>query len=191
MPLTGAQFIAKGHGQSAPWLDLVNSEEWDTYGKRTEWLDEPSWLRFFLRQWHFQAPIRAAFPVTAFKHLRAALRKSCEALFAGRGIPATELRALNRKLTVIGKRELIQRQNGLQVEFVPQARDWDWILAQTALSFAEILARGNSARIKICLNHDCRWVFYDSTKANVRLWCSDKVCGNRERVRRARAKKGR
>jgi putative stress-induced transcription regulator len=48
--LTHAQFLAKGHGKTAPWLDLVNSEEWDTYGKRTEWLDDPSWLPFFLRQ---------------------------------------------------------------------------------------------------------------------------------------------
>ena len=54
--LTHAEFLAKGHGKTAPWLDLVNSEEWDTYGKLTEWLDNPTWLAFFLRQWHFTTP---------------------------------------------------------------------------------------------------------------------------------------
>jgi len=54
-----------------------------------------------------------------------------------------------------------------------------------------LLAGGNSARVKICRNADCRWVFYDTTKARSRRWCSDKVCGNRDRVRRARARAAR
>src|SRR5215831_2610478 len=137
MPLTHAQFIAKGHGKTAPWLDLVNSEEWDTYGKRTEWLADPSWLPFFLRHWGFRAPGPVGFPAAQFLALRAAFRKCCEALFSGRQIPPSELRVLNRVLGVPGKRALIASPNGLQVAFVPQAkqRGWDWILAQIALSF--------------------------------------------------------
>ena len=186
--LTHAQFLAKGHGKTAPWLDLVNSEEWDTYGKRTEWLDDPSWLPFFLRHWHFKAPGHARFPAAKFKVLRAALRRSCEALLAGHVIPAQELHAINRALSLCGTRALIQRQNGFQVEFLPHKNGWELILAQIALSFAEVVATQNSQRIKICLNSDCRWVFYDATKGRTRRWCSDKVCGNRDRVRRARAR---
>jgi predicted RNA-binding Zn ribbon-like protein len=186
--LTHAEFLAKGHGKTAPWLDLVNSEEWDTYGKLTEWLDNPTWLAFFLRQWHFTTPGHSRFPAAKFKALRAALRKSCEALFAARLIPAQELRAINRALSLSGTRALRQRQNGLQVEFLPHKNGWDLILAQTALSFAETVAPQKSGRIKICLNSDCRWVFYDATKGRTRRWCSDKVCGNRNRVRRARAR---
>jgi len=44
MPLTPDQFRKKGHGRTAPWVDLVNSEEWDTWGKATDWLEDPSWL---------------------------------------------------------------------------------------------------------------------------------------------------
>jgi len=188
LALTHAQFLAKGHGKTAPWLDLANSEEWDTYGKRTEWLDDPSWLPFFLRQWHFSAPNHSPFPAAKFKALRSSLRKSCEALFAARVIPAQELRAINRALSLSGKRALIQRQNGLRVEFLPHTRGWELILAQTALSFAETVAPEKSGRIKICLNSDCRWIFYDATKGRTRRWCSDRVCGNRDRVRRARAR---
>lgn len=187
MALTFARFLKKGHGQTAPWVDLVNSEEWDTRGKRTDWLDEPSWLPHFLRRWQFPAPERAAFPAARFRALRSVLRKSCEALAAGR-LSAIQRRALNNTMNVAGKRELIQRQNGLRVEFIPASQGWRWILAQIALSFAELLAQGDDARVKICRNTDCRWVFYDATKGKTRCWCSDKVCGNRDRVRRARAK---
>ena len=191
MALTFAQFSQKGHGKTAPWVDLVNSEEWDTYGKRTDWLDEPAWLLFFLRRWQFASPARQPFPAARFRALRSVLRKSCEALFAGDRPSAAELRALNTTMNVAGKQALIQRQYGLKVEFIPASQGWDWILAQTALSFAELLARGDSARIKICRNTDCRWVFYDTTKARSRRWCSDKACGNRDRVRRARARAAR
>jgi len=191
MALTFAQFLKQGHGKTAPWVDLVNSEEWDTYGKRTDWLDEPSWLPFFLRRWQFATLKRKPFPAARFRALRSVVRQSCQALFEGGRLSAAGIRALNRTMNVAGKQALIQRQNGLKVEFIPASQGWDWILAKTALSFAELLAGGNSARVKICRNADCRWVFYDTTKARSRRWCSDKVCGNRDRVRRARARAAR
>ena len=188
MPLNFAQFLKKGHGQTAPWVDLVNSEEWDTYGKRTDWLDEPSWLPYFLRRWQFPEPERAPFPAARFRALRVVLRQSCEALFASGRLSAPQRRALNSTMNVAGKQELIQRQNGLRIEFIPASQGWEWTLAQIALSFAELLADGQSGRVKICRNSDCRWVFHDATRGKTRRWCSDKVCGNRDRVRRARAK---
>jgi predicted RNA-binding Zn ribbon-like protein len=191
MPLSPEEFREKGHGKTAPWVDLVNSEEWDTYGKRTEWLDDPFWLSYFLEQWRLSAPSHASFPVAKFRQLRSVLRKSCEAIFAGRTVPGEELRDLNGVLNIAGKRQLIQRRNQFQVEFVPRSEGWDWVLAQLALSFANLLASEERSRIKICQNDDCKWVFYDGTKAQTRRWCSDKVCGNRERVRRARARMAR
>jgi len=186
--MTPAQFRKKGHGKTGPWLDLVNSEEWDTFGRRTEHLGDPSWLHFFLAHWKFAAPRNVPFPLAKFLNLRGALRRSCGNLAAGRRIPAAESRALNAALKVVGRHQLIQRQNGLQVEFLPMSEGWEWILAQTTLSFALLLTHGQETRVKICRNPDCRWVFYDTTKAKSRRWCSDKVCGNRDRVRRARAR---
>ena len=62
------------------------------------------------------------------------------------------------------------------------------IMAEVARSFVETLTRGGAGRIKFCQNNNCRWLFYDETKAKSRRWCSSKSCGNRERVRRARAR---
>jgi predicted RNA-binding Zn ribbon-like protein len=181
-------FLAHGHGKTAPWVDLVNSQEWDTFGRLTDHLNSPVWVPYFLRQWHFARPSREGAPMAKLRALRAALRKSSEALTCGNPIPPAELRALNEVLNLNGKRQLFQRQNGLQLLFVPAAAGWKWILAEIARSFVETIAGGESARIKICRNDDCRWVFYDQTKAKTRLWCSSKSCGNRERVRRARAR---
>jgi predicted RNA-binding Zn ribbon-like protein len=183
-----ADFLAKGHGTSAPWADLANSEEWDTYGKRTDHLDDSSWLPFFLARWGFSRPDRGPFPTAGFKALRGTLRRVCEAVSAGRRVPEKEIRGLNDVLNVAGSRRLCQRQNGLGIEFCPATEGWEWILAETAFGFAELLARGSGPRIKICSNPDCRWIFYDSSKGRTRRWCSDKVCGNRERVRRSRAR---
>ena len=181
-------FLAHGHGKTAPWMDLVNSEEWDTFGRLTDHLNGPAWVPYFLRQWHFSKPASKTAPLAKLQALRSALRKSSQAIFRGKTIPPAELRTLNEAMNLSGKRQVIQRQNGLRIEFMHEKSGWDWILAEIARSFVETVAGGESARIKICRNDDCRWVFYDQTKAKTRLWCSSKSCGNRERVRRARAR---
>jgi predicted RNA-binding Zn ribbon-like protein len=181
-------FLAHGHGKTAPWMDLVNSEEWDTFGRRIDHLNGPAWVPYFVRQWRLAKPSREPAPIARLKTLRAVLRKSSEALFHDKPIPSPELRELNAVLNLRGKQQLFQRQNGLRVEFVPDRPGWRWILAEVARSFVETVADGESARIKICRNDDCRWVFYDQTKGKTRCWCSSKSCGNRERVRRARAR---
>lgn len=182
-------FLGKGHGKTAPWVDLVNSLEWDTFGGNpTDHLLNPAWPKYFLRQWRFPATPGRTPPLAKLTSVRESLRKSCEALAGGHPVPAAELGKLNRVLSVSGTRQIFQRQNGLQLEFVPTASGWDSILAETVRSFVEALTNGEAARVKICRNADCRWIFYDATKGKTGVWCSDKSCGNRERVRRSRAK---
>ena len=188
MNTSHADFLAHGHGKTGPWMDLVNSEEWDTFGRLTDHMNNPAWLPYFLKRWRFAWSPHAGAPIAQLKSLRAALRKSCESLPEGKVIPAAALRTLNQALNVIGKRQLFQGQNGLQLEFVAASAGWDRILAEIAHSFVDTLSNGQSARVKICRNSNCRWVFYDRTKGKTRCWCSDKSCGNRERVRRSRAR---
>ena len=44
-----AKFLAEGHGKTGPWVDLVNSEEWNTYAQRTDHLNNSTWIPYFLR----------------------------------------------------------------------------------------------------------------------------------------------
>ncbi|MGE3889659.1 MAG: CGNR zinc finger domain-containing protein, partial [Vicinamibacterales bacterium] len=41
---------------------------------------------------------------------------------------------------------------------------------------------------RACAAQDCRWWFVDETKNRSRRWCDMKICGNREKLRRFRAK---
>src|SRR5215467_11801268 len=182
------EFVEHGHGKYGPWFDLVNSQEWDTFGHLTEHFQNPAWLPFFLRRWGFAKPTGERFLVCSWSALRTALRSICEATAQRKPIAKADVRALNQALNVPGTRRLREGQNGFEMEFVPSASGWGEILAETARSFAEVLAKGDVSRIKICRNPQCRWVFYDQTKGKTRCWCDDKICGNRARVRKARAR---
>src|SRR5215467_12697672 len=112
------EFLAHGHGKHGPWLDLLNSQEWDTFGHLTEHIDNPAWLRFFLRRWGFAKPQRP-FPAAEWTALRATLRSICERAGKTRSVSPADLRALNQALNVAGTLQLRENQNGLKLEFVP------------------------------------------------------------------------
>jgi predicted RNA-binding Zn ribbon-like protein len=180
-------FRANGFGKVAPWVDLVNSEEWDGFGKLTDQLANPRWLATFLKHWELYPLSTKGIPLPKLVKLRHLLRGAAEKLGAGRPLGRREISKLNQALNVPVWQKLVQNQNGFRTEAVPLRNDWDWVQARIAASFGEMLANHEVERIKICANSDCRWVFHDPTKARTKRWCNDRTCGNRARVRRARA----
>ncbi len=46
------------------------------------------------------------------------------------------------------------------------------------------LLSSSHARVGICADNACQWVFLDASRAQNRQWCDSKDCGNRHRVRR-------
>ena len=180
-------FQAKGFGNAAPWIDLANSEEWDGFGKRTEHLANPQWLTAFLKHWKLHPAPSSAVPRRELAELRGLLRRVAEKLAAGRSPGSAELSKLNQALKVSARQKLVQNQIGFRAELVPVKSDWSWVIARIAASLGEMLSKGDLQRIKICANSDCRWIFHDPTKARIKRWCNDRTCGNRARVRRARA----
>ncbi len=180
-------FQSNGFGKVAPWVDLVNSEEWDGFGRLTDQLANPRWLGSFLKHWDLY-PVRSkSVPRRKLARLRSLLRRAAEKAATGDALTRGEISTLNRVLNVPVWQRLVQNQNGFCTETVPVRSDWDWVQARIAASFGEMLATRELQRIKICANPDCRWVFRDPTKARTKRWCNDRTCGNRSRVRRARA----
>lgn len=179
-------FAARGFGDCAAWLDLVNSELWDGYGNFSEMLDEQAWIKSFLRFWSFREPIEAA-PQQQLRLLRAQLRRLVELAASGKRIRIEHLAELNEWLKIPSIPQLEEDQNGLHLELRPVQSGWHVIMANIASSFAASLMRYEHNRLKICGNTECRWVFVDKTKGNVRRWCNAATCGNRDRVRKARA----
>jgi predicted RNA-binding Zn ribbon-like protein len=180
-------FREKGFGKVAPWVDLVNSGEWNGFGQFTDHLANPHWLATFLKHWELYPFPSKDVPRLKLAQLRSLLRRAAEKLAAGGSVARSELSALNQVLNVPARQKLVQDQNWFRAETIPVRSDWTWVIARIAASFGEMLANQEVERIKVCANSDCRWVFHDPTKARTKRWCDDRTCGNRARVRRARA----
>ena len=182
-------FRTHNFGAASSWVDLANSEMWDGYGRLTDFLDDAEWLSDFLEFWQFRVRLPRAGEIRSLRKLRTLLRHVVEKTSDGAAISAGDLANLNSWLKVPGFRRLLERQNGLQLQWRPAEIGWPATLAQIAASLAESLAEQPHNRLKLCANPGCRWVFVDRTKGNVRRWCNDTTCGNRDRVRRSRASK--
>ena len=203
-PLSNS-YVAAGFGREFLWLDLANTLEWNGFGKLADHLQKPHWIGKILKHWNLANSIPRPVPIRDLRELRSLLRRLAAKLEHKHPLDVRDLAALNAYLKVPVCIKLIQRQNGARnrggdraangvyTELVPMRSGWPWLLSRIAASFAEMLALNRPDRLKFCLNKGCNWIFYDHTKANTRLWCNARTCGNRARVRRARrrAKKSR
>jgi predicted RNA-binding Zn ribbon-like protein len=187
MAITTRLFLRNGFGQ-ALWMDLVNSEEHDGFGHRTEHLADTSWMRVFTRFWGLDLPgnLDDARTVKELRELRSLLRTLSEQWNLHKSISASGLAKLNECLAAPVRRVLRLERSGYGLSLVSADDGWRWIHAQVAASLAEQLSGSEPDRIKRCPNPDCGWLFLDKTRANSRKWCRDRRCGNRLRVRLAR-----
>jgi predicted RNA-binding Zn ribbon-like protein len=189
MTASSDPFVSRGFGAPAPWLDLVNSELYDGFGNFTECLDDPRWVRSFLRFWKLRIPPGDSAALQALRELRSLLRELVEKNSASGAFDSTDIARLNGWLKVPVFPKLVENQNGLALSLQPAQIGWPSEIAAIARSFADSLLDEPKGHLKICANNDCRWIFVDRTKGNVRRWCSDATCGNRDRVRRSRARR--
>ncbi|MGA2421106.1 MAG: CGNR zinc finger domain-containing protein [Candidatus Acidiferrum sp.] len=185
--MNAQEYLKQGFGQRALWIDFVNSLEHDGRGGSTDYLREAAWRKCFLRHWKLAGAVSQRVPLASLESLRALLRAGAGKLSAAAPLSRSELRTLNTTMSMWVRQQLVQRQNGLELEDVPRQDNWRWIAAQIAKSFAQTLTASPADRIKICPDPLCRWIFYDQTKGRTRVWCNPRTCGNRNRVRRARA----
>jgi predicted RNA-binding Zn ribbon-like protein len=58
------------------------------------------------------------------------------------------------------------------------------------LSFvADAMNDGTWTRLKVCMNEECAWAFYDHARNRSAKWCDMSVCGNRMKARAYRARR--
>ncbi len=171
-------------------LDFINSEFRDFRGRWVrDDLQQPGWLEQFLVKWGLQVdrPPNAA-TLTTLITLRTLLRSMIEALVEGQ-IPDHDLAALNAVLLKMPlNQHLVKDIEGYRLEMVPLKKDWDWVQAEVAASFAHLLAYHDPRRLKVCVNTNCRGVFYDESKSRTKLYCTPDKCANLMKVRRFRAR---
>src|SRR5260370_3587805 len=123
-------FREAGFGKVAPWVDLVNSEEWDGFGKLTDHLANPRWLATFLKHWELYPFPSKDVPRRKLGTLRNLLRRTAEKLAAGGCFGHRELLALNHVMNVPGWQKLVRDQNGVRADTALVRSHWNWGIAQ-------------------------------------------------------------
>jgi predicted RNA-binding Zn ribbon-like protein len=137
-------------------------------------------------------PKRAHALFTRVVELRELIFLIANAIADGRAVPEK----LRTRLTTMHAGYL--RHAGLQM------RDgiylWSWkprddieaaILGPITLSALTLLMEKDLSRTRRCAGLECGWLFHDTTKNRRRRWCEMRVCGNRAKVRAARARRKR
>jgi predicted RNA-binding Zn ribbon-like protein len=175
------------HGGAAA-LDFANTID-PRYGPEAiDVLSSPK----ALREWAAFAGIADGLRVDRRGFRRAlAVRDTLEAIFRAiaeaRQPQAHNLEKLrDAYLAALSRAELKGEPGRLQWK-LPASAGVDVLLLPVLESALELLQ--GSARIRECQGENCGWLFVDATKNASRRWCSMDPCGNRDKVRRYRARK--
>jgi predicted RNA-binding Zn ribbon-like protein len=76
------------------------------------------------------------------------------------------------------------------LSLIPARSDLSGFEARLLLALERLQVQGAWPRLKACTDDGCQWAFYDATRNRSRTWCSMEECGNREKTRRYRSRKG-
>ena len=171
-------------------LDFINSEFRDFRGRWVrDDLQQQSWLEQFLAKWDLQVENPPdATTMTELIALRTLLKHMIEAMVDGQ-ITEDDLTRFNAILLKSPFKHSLERDTeGYRVAIVPLKKDWDWVQAEIADSFAHMLITHEPARLKLCANPHCRWAFYDETKSRTRRYCTSDKCANLMKAQRYRVR---
>jgi predicted RNA-binding Zn ribbon-like protein len=117
--------------------------------------------------------------------LRSEIWKAAEALRRGDRV---QLDSLNRILAAVPAQPRLMRDGTGYVHDLPGAA-LEEVLWPVLWSLTALLSSDDAGRLGCCQAQGCGWFFVDESPNRSRLWCSSEVCGNRERARRAYAKR--
>lgn len=120
--------------------------------------------------------------------VREAMREVLEATVDRRVPDPADLGELNRAMRTHYIYELVPSPDGCSLDHRHQGDPVDGAMARLAESIARELIAGETGRLRVCENEQCRWVFKDTSRTGKRKWCSMSSCGNRAKVARHRAK---
>jgi predicted RNA-binding Zn ribbon-like protein len=123
--------------------------------------------------------------------LRESLYRVLAAAAAGRRAPAADLAALNAQVAVACERaRLVPSGATFALAFdTPGTGSLAQPIATPIVRAAiDLLTTGAIAHVRRCADRSCAWLFLDTTRSGTRRWCDMKICGNRNKVRRFRAR---
>ena len=133
-------------------------------------------------------PHQAALALGRARELREALNALMSAVEAGREPGPAVLDTISTFVAAAyAHGRLVPHDGALQ--WVSSADDEvdrvGWEIARAA---GRLVVSHRLGRVRPCAAGECGWWFVDDTRNRSRRWCDMKICGNREKLRRFRAK---
>jgi predicted RNA-binding Zn ribbon-like protein len=77
-----------------------------------------------------------------------------------------------------------------ELTLAPARADLSGFEARLLLAIERLQSQGAWPRLKACTDEGCQWAFFDATRNRSRTWCSMEECGNKEKTRRYRERRG-
>ncbi|HKV42019.1 MAG TPA: ABATE domain-containing protein [Blastocatellia bacterium] len=180
-------------------LDFANTADWHARARPVELLTD----YFRLLSWAKQARIlnqREALEMARWAKLRpsaaraalaraVSLRETVYRLFsavaAGRQTLPDDLAAFNLRWCELSSRsELIRAGDRFKWHWTGDNKRLDSLLWPIAKSVAELLVSNELDRVRECQGEGCGWLFLDTSRNHLRVWCHMAACGNRAKARR-------
>ncbi len=140
-------------------------------------------------------PQEAAEALEKARELREAVFGLLLAWLQGRPPPAEPLSIFNRHLSQALAKAFLRggstpgQRYALELDLEHGEKPLEHVALRLAQQAAELLTSLDSARLKICGNPRCGWLFLDTTRNSSRRWCDMAACGNRAKARRHYARK--
>ncbi|MBB3727045.1 putative RNA-binding Zn ribbon-like protein [Nonomuraea dietziae] len=120
------------------------------------------------------------------RELREAICRCLDAAMAGeQGFPEPINRWAARR-----QPSLVRLSSDLSVVRLPPRDPVVAALAEIACDAIELIGGPDLRQVRVCASPTCGLRFADRSNAGSRQWCSMKRCGNREKVRLHRARRG-
>ena len=133
-------------------------------------------------------PHQAAAVLARAKDFREALNGLALAIDTGRQPSADVLKTIGECLAnAYANGRLVPHEGALQ--WVASAEDdLERVVWEIGRAAGRLVVSPRLARVRACAAGDCGWWFVDDTRNRSRRWCDMKLCGNRAKLRRFRAK---
>ncbi len=188
-------------------LDFTNTVDWRGTGRDHDWLGDFADLLAWSHRTGFLSdplieglahraaahPGQAAAALETARDMREAVFGLLRAALDGRLPSAVHLRRFNGYLGMAMGRTVLRTGSGsgapYVLELIAGGNPLEEITLGLAERAAELLTGLDRARLKICGNPECGWLFLDTTRNASRRWCDMAACGNRAKAKRFYSKK--
>ena len=133
-------------------------------------------------------PHHAATVLARAKEFREALNGLAGSVEAGRPPNGAVLATIGECLAAAYANARLVPHEGTLQWIASADDDLNRVVWEIGRAAGRLVVSPRLARVRACGADDCGWWFVDDTKNRSRRWCDMKLCGNREKIRRYRAK---